>query len=86
MKQQTTNVSYLGEIFIQLRICHGNVSRHILIKHKGEDWVHGVDSGVAHDEEAGEEVDGSEVEDGTKHHLHGGDDKAAMDHKLTQRC
>ena len=76
---------YLSEVFIQFRICHGNVSRHILVKHKGEDGVHGVDGGIAHNEETGKEVDGSEVEDGTEHHLHGGDDKAAVDHKLAQR-
>ena len=35
-------------------------------------------------EEAGEEGDGGEVEDGGEDGLHGGDDEAAVDDKLTQ--
>ena len=37
-------------------------------------------------EKARKQSNGSEIEDRTEHSLHGRDNQASMDHKLTQGC
>lgn len=42
-----TFIKYLQEIFVQFWVQHGNFWLNIFVQHQGEDWEHGVDSGVA---------------------------------------